>query len=164
MKVKFFVTENRVVIFRASVEEDLTFKTVSEFVDSERASCLPMYLYKEALRALEVANGIIFKNEEEFDSIYTPPHKVWILETEKPQPYFIYEAVKEVERMSKTRQDYNKEILLEIDKYIEKFTDMRFIQILWSLGIINSNNGVISDRFCEESQETLEKIIHTIRI
>ena len=164
MKVFFNIDMQRVAIFRAPVEEDLIFRTISEFVDSEKASCLPMYLYKEALRALEVANGVIFRNEKEFDSIYTPPHKVWVLETEKPQPYLIQDAIDEVKRMSKTRQDYNKEILHEIDKYIEKYPDMRFIQILWSLGIINSKNGVVLDRFYEEPQETLEKIIHTIRI
>lgn len=52
----------------------------------------------------------------------------------------------------------NKKILDIIAKSIDENHDMRFIQILWALGIINSKNDIIEDRFYEESEETLKKI------
>lgn len=56
------------------------------------------------------------------------------------------------------RYSANKKILDIIAKSIDKNHDMRFIQILWALGIINSKNDIIEDRFYEESEETLKKI------
>lgn len=56
------------------------------------------------------------------------------------------------------RYSANKKILDIIAKSIDENHDMRFIQILWALGIINSKNDIIEDRFYEESEETLKKI------
>ena len=56
------------------------------------------------------------------------------------------------------RYSTNKKILDIIAKSIDENHDMRFIQILWALGIINSKNDIIEDRFYEESEETLKKI------
>ena len=56
------------------------------------------------------------------------------------------------------RYSANKKILDIIAKSIDENRDMRFIQILWALGIINSKNDIIEDRFYEESEETLKKI------
>lgn len=47
------------------------------------------------------------------------------------------------------RQEYNRKIASQISEMIEKCPDLRFIQILWALGIINHE-----DRFYEESDET----------
>ena len=56
------------------------------------------------------------------------------------------------------RYSANKKILDIIARSIDENHDMRFIQILWALGIINSKNDIIEDRFYEESEETLKKI------
>lgn len=56
------------------------------------------------------------------------------------------------------RYSANKKILDIIAKSIDENHDMRFIQILWALGIINSQNDIIEDQFYEESEETLKKI------
>ena len=56
------------------------------------------------------------------------------------------------------RYSANKKILDIIAKSIDENHDMRFIQILWALGIINSKNDIIEDRCYEESEETLKKI------
>ena len=56
------------------------------------------------------------------------------------------------------RYSANKKILDIIAKSIDENHDMRFIQILLALGIINSKNDIIEDRFYEESEETLKKI------
>lgn len=47
------------------------------------------------------------------------------------------------------RQEYNRKIVSQISEMVEKCPDLRFIQILWALGIINHE-----DRFYEESNET----------
>lgn len=49
------------------------------------------------------------------------------------------------------RYENNKKILTKMAEFIEKCPDMRFIQILWALGIVNSE-----DRFYEESEKTAE--------
>ena len=56
------------------------------------------------------------------------------------------------------RYSANKKIFDILAKSIDENRDMRFIQILWALGIINSKNDIIEDRFYEESEETLKKI------
>lgn len=57
------------------------------------------------------------------------------------------------------RQESNLSILDEINEAIVKYPDMRFIQILWSLGIINrTSTGYIEDKFYEESVDTLDKL------
>ena len=43
------------------------------------------------------------------------------------------------------RYENNKKILTKIAEFIERCPDMRFIQLLWALGIVNSE-----DRFYEE--------------
>lgn len=48
-----------------------------------------------------------------------------------------------------TRYDENKKIVSKISEFIERCPDMRFIQLLWALGIVNSE-----DRFYEESEIT----------
>ncbi len=52
----------------------------------------------------------------------------------------------------------NQEILQILNDTALKYPDMRFIQILWALGIINKKDFLIEDRFYEESEETLQKI------
>lgn len=51
------------------------------------------------------------------------------------------------------RSKYNLEILEEVKKFLEKQPDMRFIQALWALNIVDKE-----DRFYEEPQVTLEKV------
>lgn len=54
----------------------------------------------------------------------------------------------------------NEKILKILEQYINEHPDMRFIQILWALDIINmENEWLIEDRFHEESEKTLEKLI-----
>ena len=50
-------------------------------------------------------------------------------------------------------QKHNLEILEEVKKFLEKYPDMRFIQALWALNIVDKE-----DRFYEEPEITLEKI------
>lgn len=45
------------------------------------------------------------------------------------------------------RYSANKNILDIIAKSIDENHDMRFIQILWALGIVNSINDTIENRF-----------------
>lgn len=57
------------------------------------------------------------------------------------------------------RQENNFALIEELRKYFEKYPQMRFIQGLWALGIINRDNHfVIEDRFYEESGQTLTKV------
>lgn len=51
--------------------------------------------------------------------------------------------------MANERYKYNKKLLDIISRAIEKYTDLRFIQLLWKLNIVNNE-----DRFYEESKET----------
>ena len=53
----------------------------------------------------------------------------------------------------KDRNKYNKECLNLVRKFLEKNPDLRFIQALWALNIVNSE-----DRFHEEPNITLKKI------
>ncbi len=53
-----------------------------------------------------------------------------------------------------TNRQYNNVLILsQIIDYIDKNPDVRFIQTLWNLGIIDNN-----DRFYEESSDTLNKM------
>lgn len=56
------------------------------------------------------------------------------------------------------RIDVNRKILGIIADEVEKYPDYRFIQILWAMDLINTENGNIEDRFYEESDVTLNKI------
>lgn len=51
------------------------------------------------------------------------------------------------------RQEYNKKILSILTEEINKSPELRFIQILWFLNIVDN-----TDRFYEEPNKTLEKI------
>ena len=58
-----------------------------------------------------------------------------------------------------TRYEANKKILNILAQTIENNHDLRFIQVLWKLGIINiCNDCFIEDRFYEESETTLKKL------
>lgn len=53
-----------------------------------------------------------------------------------------------------TNRQYNNVLILsQITDYIDKHPDVRFIQALWNLGIIDKN-----DNFYEESECTLNKM------
>lgn len=54
---------------------------------------------------------------------------------------------------TENRAKYNKECLEHLTKYIEAHPELRFIQALWALNIVDRE-----DRFHEEPSVTLEKI------
>ena len=57
------------------------------------------------------------------------------------------------------RQENNFALIEELRKYFEKYPQMRSIQGLQALGIINRDKYfVIEDRFYEESGQTFEKV------
>lgn len=53
------------------------------------------------------------------------------------------------------RFEFNKKIIKLLDDYITKNRDMRFIQALYALSIIEDGE----DKFHEESSETYDKLI-----
>lgn len=55
------------------------------------------------------------------------------------------------EEIVKLRQLYNKMIIEKLSKYIEANEDIRFIQALQNLGIVDKDGA---DRFYEESLDT----------
>ena len=56
------------------------------------------------------------------------------------------------------RQEYNIKILkILFDRIMEK-PDIRFIQHLWNLRLIDRKDNIIIDRFYEEPDKTLERI------
>ena len=59
----------------------------------------------------------------------------------------------------KVRHDYNDKILSALKKYIDKHRDVRLIQALQNLGIVDSN-GI--DRFYEESYDTYQLMLDKI--
>ena len=58
------------------------------------------------------------------------------------------------------RQEYNLKIIQKIFALIMEEPDLRFIQALWALGIIDRDeeSTFILDRFYEEPEDTLKKI------
>lgn len=55
------------------------------------------------------------------------------------------------------RQEENRKILKKLSEIVENFTDWRFQQILWNLGIISRDENMnIVDRYYEESAETFK--------
>ena len=58
------------------------------------------------------------------------------------------------EEIIKNRQKSNKKLLTILKEYITKYSNFRFIQLLWLLGIVNNK-----DRFYEESAQTLEIVL-----
>lgn len=67
------------------------------------------------------------------------------------------------------RKEENKKLLKVLEDYLENNPDIRFIQALWALGIIDREvtdssgfeTSFIVDRFYEESDKTLERISRT---
>lgn len=59
------------------------------------------------------------------------------------------------------RQEYNLKIFQKLFALIMDEPDLRFIQALWALGLITRKSGSfeIEDRFYEEPEETLKKLI-----
>lgn len=59
----------------------------------------------------------------------------------------------------KERQLFNLQIIQEILSIILDEPDLRFIQALWALGIIDRDENMnVKDRFHEEPEETLRRI------
>lgn len=57
------------------------------------------------------------------------------------------------------RQEYNLKVLQKLFSLIIDEPDLRFIQALWALGIIDRDDElVIKDRFYEEPEDTLERM------
>jgi hypothetical protein len=56
------------------------------------------------------------------------------------------------------RQANNQELINLISDYIDTHSEMRFIQALWSLNIIDRDENGIIDRFYEEPNDTLNRI------
>lgn len=81
MKVKCFVTENRVAVFKAPVNFVYTFNTINSFNSSEEVLKLPHYLYVSCLKVLEVANAIILKPEQDFRLVEDEKkYKIWTID------------------------------------------------------------------------------------
>ena len=55
--------------------------------------------------------------------------------------------------MKNSKRDVNMEIIAELTKFINKYPELRFNQILWILDIVSNE-----DRFYEPSNITLEKV------
>lgn len=56
------------------------------------------------------------------------------------------------------RKESNKKILQLLEKKLEESPDLRFIQALWALKIIDQEDNHIIDRFYEEPSVTLKRI------
>lgn len=58
------------------------------------------------------------------------------------------------------RQEYNLKIIQKIFALVMEEPDLRFIQALWALGVIDRENSSldIKDRFYEEPEDTLERM------
>lgn len=58
------------------------------------------------------------------------------------------------------RKEENEKLLKILKDYLEANPDIRFIQALWNLKLIDSKIGEgIIDRFYEEPSETLKRIV-----
>lgn len=62
-----------------------------------------------------------------------------------------------------TRKEANIQILSELSKLVEKYPDMRFIQLLEAIGISNPMERGGKDIYYEESSYTLEYIKERIK-
>lgn len=62
-----------------------------------------------------------------------------------------------------TRKEANIQILSELSKLVEKYPDMRFIQLLEAIGISDPMERGGKDIFYEESSYTLEYIKERIK-
>lgn len=56
------------------------------------------------------------------------------------------------------RYEYNQKILELLKIYLDKYPDVRFVQALWSLGLVDKK----TDKFYEESQITYTNLINKI--
>lgn len=58
------------------------------------------------------------------------------------------------------RQEYNLKILQKLFALIMNEPDLRFIQALWALKLVDRDEGSLSikDRFYEEPEDTLKRI------
>ena len=70
---------------------------------------------------------------------------------------FTEEQRKQRQETIDRRHEYNLEIIQLIKEYIDIYPELRFIQLLWLLNVVNN-----MDRFHEESEITLNKIKATI--
>ena len=75
----------------------------------------------------------------------------------------LFEAVISVKTLIRNkqiskRQENNRKLIALISEYIDKHPEMRFIQALWALNIIDRDENGIIDRFSEESDKTLKRI------
>lgn len=57
-----------------------------------------------------------------------------------------------------TRYEYNKQILKILSDKVEQCPEMRFVQILWALGIDDGQ-----DNFYKESKETLNDVKNNLK-
>ena len=63
------------------------------------------------------------------------------------------------ETLMNKRQEYNLKILQKLFCLIMNEPDLRFIQALWVLGIIDRNKEIqINDRFYEEPEDTFKRV------
>lgn len=60
--------------------------------------------------------------------------------------------------MIANRQKFNKELITILNDAVEHNPEMRFIQLLWALRLIDRNIDGILDRFYEESEATYNRI------
>lgn len=56
------------------------------------------------------------------------------------------------------RHEYNQKILELLKIYLDKYPDLRFVQALWSLGLVDKK----TDKFYEESEVTYTNLIDKI--
>ena len=56
-----------------------------------------------------------------------------------------------------SKKEYNLMILHAIEQRIQEYPELRFIQLLWTLGICSAE-----DRFYEESEATLKKVLERV--
>ena len=60
------------------------------------------------------------------------------------------------------RYYYNSNIVNKLSEFITKHPEMRFHQILWALGLIESDSdGAIIDKFYEEPEITWKKLCNS---
>lgn len=52
------------------------------------------------------------------------------------------------------RKEYNKKILELLERYLGEHEELRFIQALYALGIIQEKDGILVDKFYEEPYRT----------
>lgn len=66
------------------------------------------------------------------------------------------------EEKIKKREEYNNFLHLVVKLHQLLYPELRYIQSLWALGIIDKENEIM-DRFYEESYDTIIRILPTIQ-